>query len=62
MAVTSVNGENISTIGGGNPGNSPPQVEGKFPMSGTVEVRVFPAELPKKVILSAKNEENSEHF
>ena len=62
MAVTSVNGENISTIGGGNPGNSPPQVEGKFPMRETVEVSLFPAELPKKVILSAKNEENPERF
>jgi hypothetical protein len=57
-----VNGENISTIGGGNPGNSPPQVEGKFPMRETVEVSLFPAELPKKVILSAKNEENPERF
>lgn len=60
--MTLENGEDISTIGGGNPGNSPPQVEGKFPMRETVEVRVFPAELPKKVILSAKNEGNSEHF
>lgn len=60
--MTSVNGENISTIGGGNPGNSPPQVEEKFPMRETVEVSLFPAELPKKVILSAKNEENPERF
>lgn len=40
----------------------PPQVEGKFPMRETVEVSLFPAELPKKVILSAKNAENSERF
>ena len=60
--MTLVSGENISTIGGGNPGNSPPQVEGKIPMRETVEVSLFPAELPKKVILSAKNAENSERF
>ena len=60
--MTSVNGENISTIGGGNPGNSPPQVEEKFPMRETVEVSLFPAELPKKVILAAKNAENLEHL
>ena len=40
----------------------PPQVEEKFPMRETVEVSLFPAELPKKVILSAKNAENSERF
>lgn len=60
--MTSVSGENISMIGGGNPGNSPPQVEGEFSVRETVEVRVFRAELPQKVILSAKNEENSERF
>ena len=60
--MTSVSGENISTIGGGNPENSPPQVEGEFSVRETVEVSLFPAELPKKVILSAKNEENSERF
>lgn len=31
-------------------------------MRETVEVSLFPAELPKKVILSAKNAENSERF
>ena len=62
MAVTSVSGENISMIGGGNPGNSPPQGEGEFSVRETVEVSLFPAELPKKVILSAKNAENSERF
>ena len=63
MDVTSVSGENISMIGGGNPGNSPPpQVEGEFSVRETVEVSLFPAELPKKVILSAKNAENSERF
>ena len=41
---------------------SPPQVEAKIPMRETVEVSLFPAELPKKVILSAKNAENSERF
>lgn len=60
--MTSSNGEDISTIGGGNPGNSPPQVEEKIFMRETVEVSLFPAELPKKVILSAKNAENSERF
>ena len=60
MAVTLVNGENISTIGGRNPGNSPPQVEEKIPMRETVEVSLFFAELPKKVVLSTKNTENSE--
>lgn len=60
--MTSVSGENISMIGGGNPGNSPPQVEGEFSVRETVEVSLFPAELPKKVILSAKNAENSERF
>lgn len=60
--MTPVNGESILTIGGENPGNSPPQAEGKFPMRETVEVRVFLAELPKKVILSVKNAENLEHL
>ena len=39
-----------------------PRVEEEFPMRETVEVSLFPTELPKKVILSAKNEENSERF
>lgn len=60
--MTSVHGGNISTIGGRNPGNSPPQVEGKISMRETVEVSLFPAELPKKVILSVENVENSERF
>lgn len=60
--MTSVSGENISMIGGGNPGNSPPQVEGEFSVRETVEVSLFPAESPKKVILSVKNAENLEHL
>lgn len=60
--MTALNGENISTIGGRNPGNSPPQVEAKIPMRETVEVSLFLAESSKKVILSVKNAGNSEHF
>lgn len=55
-----MSGKNTLLIGGKSPGNSPPQVERKFPMRETVEERVFLAENQKKGYFTYENTETLE--